>query len=76
MARARGRPASGFERLTERASFLATIQQLEWLDDARKKAGESSLSAWIRRLAVDEGERLLGKPYPKPKQLTPARRKK
>jgi hypothetical protein len=62
--------------LTERASFLATVQQIEWLDRARAAAGETSLSDWIRKLVVAEAEKVLGQPCPKRRPLSAPRRKK
>ncbi len=69
----RGRPKSGLEDFTERPGFLATVEQREWLEQARLAAGEPSLSDWIRKLTATAGESLLGKPFPRRK---PTLRKK
>jgi len=64
----RGRPPSGLEKLTKRVGFLATKDQLAWLDQAWQRAGETSLPEWIRKVVVAEGERILDRSYPVPKR--------
>jgi hypothetical protein len=65
----RGRPKSGLEDFTERPGFLATVEQREWLEQARLAAGEPSLSDWIRKLTAGAGESLLGTPFPRRKAI-------
>jgi hypothetical protein len=64
-----GRPKSGLEDLSDRPGFLATTDQREWLEAARLAAGEASLSEYLRRLAAEDGEKLLGTPFPRRKPL-------
>jgi hypothetical protein len=58
-----------------RPGFRATGEQFAWFDDARIKAGESSLSEWLRKIATAEAQRLLGTPCPPRKPLSPPRKK-
>jgi hypothetical protein len=67
----KGRRPTGFEDMNQRPGFRATDEQLEWLDSARIAAGETSLSDWLRILAADAGEKLLGKPFPRRKVAAP-----
>jgi hypothetical protein len=61
----RGRPVSKFEEMPAHPGFRATIQQHHWLEAARLAAEETSLSEWLRKIAITEGERLLGTPFPR-----------
>jgi hypothetical protein len=71
----RGRSKSGLEDFAERPGFLATVEQREWLEQARLAAGEPSLSDWIRKLTAAAGESLLGKPFPRRKPLQKSQKK-
>lgn len=73
---AKGRRPTGFEQMNERPGFRATLEQFAWLDAARIKAGEPSLSQWLRKIAVAEGEKLLDVRYPARKPLPQPRRKR
>jgi hypothetical protein len=44
--------------------FRATEDQFEWLEAARVAAGQTSLGDWLRDLARDAGQKLLGTPFP------------
>lgn len=74
MATRRGK--SGFEEMSERPGFRATVDQREWFEDARIARGAMSLSEWLRGLAIKDGQEALGKPFPKRKPSPSARRKK
>ena len=73
----RGRQKSQFELLSELAGFRVTPEQLEWLQSASIEAGvEAGLAEWIRRVAIEAGEKQLGKPFPRRKLLPPKKRRK
>jgi hypothetical protein len=74
MATRRGK--SGFEEMSERPGFRSTLDQREWLEDARIARGAMSLSEWLRSLAIEDGEKALKRPYPKRKPESATRRKK
>ena len=64
--------------MNERPGFRSTYDQREWLEDARIAAGAVSLSDWLRGMAIESGEKLLGKPYPRRKLVEterPAKKK-
>jgi len=62
--------------LSERPGFLVTPDQREWLEAARLAAGEPSLSEYLRRLAIEAGEKALGRPFPRRKPLPTTKKKK
>ena len=72
---AKGRRPTQFEAMNERPGFRATSDQFAWLDEARIAAGETSISEWLRKLADDAGEKLLGKPFPRRKPASKPPRK-
>ena len=61
--------------MNARPGFRATDEQFAWFDEARLKAGESSLSEWLRKIATIEAERLLGSPCPQRKPLQKSQKK-
>jgi hypothetical protein len=73
---ARMRRNSQFETLNEVAAFKVTTEQLDWLRAASIKAGDVSLSEWLRKLATASGEKLLEAPFPGRKLLPPKKRPK
>jgi hypothetical protein len=38
-------------------------------------AGDVSLSEWLRRVAIEAGQKQLGKPFPRRKLVEPGRKK-
>ncbi len=53
------------------ADFFARgdFEDREWRGGARLVAEETSLSEWLRRIAITEGQKLLGRPFPRRKVL-------
>jgi hypothetical protein len=64
------------EGLTERPSFAATEDQLDWMERARIKAHEPSIAEWMRGLIKAAGKELLGEPFPERKPVSAPPRKK
>jgi hypothetical protein len=64
------------EGLTERPSFAATEDQLDWMERARIKAREPSIAEWMRGLVKAAGKELLGEAFPERKSVAASSGKK
>jgi hypothetical protein len=62
--------------MKQRPGFRATQEQFDWLEDARKAAGETSISEWLRDLAAQAGEELLKRKFPARKLVESTRKKR
>ena len=61
--------------MEERAGFRCTKTQWDFLERARIKAESPSIADWLRSIAADASERLLGEKFP-PRNFDAAPRKK